>query len=537
MIRYLIGFFLGCGLLVQAATVNTFIVYDDYTTYKNDTATYKEKIIVKFKDKKIDKVLKKYLGKEINQQLLNNVKDSIVEYYKDNGLPFVGVSFPEGQDVTSGQLKILLTKGKLGKVKATGGRYFSNNDVSKAVSVKQGDPVCINRIMNNVSFLNRDPFRTVDVIYERGENAGDTDIFLKIRDRYPLKVYAMFDHNRYPVAGNYRQTYGVQMGSLFRKDQRVEAQISSAASFKHWWCFSGNYFIPMDWRYIFRLFGSYCESRPTHQDNVNIPEGSDTRGISWQIGCRLHSLFDSIGVLKHELVVGFDMRRTNNFQNYGIENLYNNKIGISQFMASYEGSFNWATANAAFALSIIVSPGHIGAYNNTDCMKVERAGAKSTYTYQVLHFNFIKDVKAGATFLLDGLFQYSYAKIMPTEEMAVGGHLSVRGYDENEVIGDKGGQLKFEFRTPPGSLMAHRRWDDKFRALCFLDFGFVTDADKNVIDHSTAVLLSIGPGARYDIKENLKFYFDYGIQLKSVKGRLWGSDAKSRMHVGLSLTF
>jgi hemolysin activation/secretion protein len=534
--KYLFCLFLTASVFAQAAILKTLVVYDNYDAYTHDTATYKDKVVITFKDKDLSKKLKIYIGKEITQQLLIDIKTTAVEYYKDKGFPFVSANFPEGQDVTDGLAKLLLTKGKLGKVKAEGGRYFSNDAVIKAVNIKQGDPVCVNNIMDNISFLNRDPFRSVDVIYERGEDVGDTNILLQIKDRFPIKVYAMFDHNRYPVAGNYRQTYGVQMGSLFRKDQRVEAQVSAARDFYRWWCFSGNYFIPIQWRHILRVFGNYCQTNPEHQDNAAIPVGSTTTGRSWQIGGRFHSLFNSIGVLKHELVVGFDMRRTNNFENYGINDIYIHKIGIVQFMASYEGSFNWSTANAAFALSIIFSPGSIGPYNTNPFFAQEREGAKCTYSYQVLHFNFSKDIK-GATLLLDGIFQYSSALLMPTEEMAVGGHLSVRGYDENEVIGDKGGQLKLEFRMPSGSLLAHRRIQDSFRAIGFVDFGFVTNADKNVIDANTAVLFSIGPGARYEIKDHLNFYFDFGIQLKSVHGRLWGSDSKSRIHVGLAFNF
>jgi hemolysin activation/secretion protein len=390
--------------------------------------------------------------------------------------------------------------------------------------------------MDNISFLNRDPFRRIDVIYEQGKDVGETNILLQVQDRFPIKVYAMFDHNRYPVAGNYRQTYGAQIGSLFRHDHRAEAQLSFARNFKRWHCFSGNYFIPIHYRHILRFFGHYCETVPSHQDNSNIPEDSHIKGRDWQVGGRFHTLFDSIGVLKHELVVGFDFRRTNNFEDYGPQAIYDHKIDISQFMASYEGSFNWSFFNAAFALSIIVSPGHIGHFNNAICFSQERPRAKSTYTYQVLHFNIIKDIK-GATLLLDGMFQYCYTYLMPTEEFAVGGHLSVRGYDENEVIGDKGGSLKLEIRTPPQKFISLKKCDNAFRAIVFMDFGFVTSADKNVIDSSTAVLWSFGPGARYDIKDHLNFYCDYGVQIKSVYGRLWGSDSKSRLHVGLSFNF
>jgi hemolysin activation/secretion protein len=151
------------------------------------------------------------------------------------------------------------------------------------------------------------------------------------------------------------------------------------------------------------------------------------------------------------------------------------------------------------------------------------------------------------SWVLRGWGQYSSDRLNPSEEFAVGGWNTVRGYDERVVIGDNGWIISNELRTPPWSpkgrlgyvsmdnVLGLEGGRDELQFLAFFDYGAIRLIDPVPSDGTDPdkTLYSVGLGVRYIVDRHLSFRFDYGFPLteKDI------NENNSRAHIGVLLSF
>lgn len=134
--------------------------------------------------------------------------------------------------------------------------------------------------------------------------------------------------------------------------------------------------------------------------------------------------------------------------------------------------------------------------------------------------------------------QLASGNLLPTEQLAVGGYDSVRGYDERVISDtDEGFLMRHELRTPPIKLLGHLSTNARLRdQLQFLGFwDYAISMPRHPLpgeDHST-VLSSVGVGIRYALSDYVTVRADYGFQLTDV-GDL---DHNGRWHVGVNVSY
>ncbi|MDH3605076.1 MAG: BamA/TamA family outer membrane protein, partial [Candidatus Tectomicrobia bacterium] len=89
-------------------------------------------------------------------------------------------------------------------------------------------------------------------------------------------------------------------------------------------------------------------------------------------------------------------------------------------------------------------------------------------------------------------FQLSDDPLLPTEQIAVGGRFSVRGYRENQLIRDNALIVSMETLIP---LVQHHRWANFVHLIPFVDFG--RSWNRKVETPDPTNLASIGLGMRW----------------------------------------
>ena len=78
-----------------------------------------------------------------------------------------------------------------------------------------------------------------------------------------------------------------------------------------------------------------------------------------------------------------------------------------------------------------------------------RVNASADYFYGRLNIERSPASRTDFPYVLRGWGQLSSDRLLPSEEIALGGFSTVRGYDERVVIGDNGIIINNELRTPP----------------------------------------------------------------------------------------
>ncbi len=109
--------------------------------------------------------------------------------------------------------------------------------------------------------------------------------------------------------------------------------------------------------------------------------------------------------------------------------------------------------------------------------------------------------------------QLTSNSLLPTEQFGIGGIDTVRGYRQNERVGDSGIIGSVEVRIP---IVRNASGDSVLQLTPFVDIGTVW-SNRAGVDANTT-LASIGTGLRWQINPNLAARLDIGIPLLNKTG-------------------
>ena len=480
-------------------------------------------------------LLDSYLGGAFTRGQLNQLISRIVIYYRRHDRPVVDVIVPE-QDITAGTIQLIVLEGYVGKITTTGNHWFSDQEIRDGIRLKPGDSIRASKLLDDLDWLNANPFRATDAIYRPGDQLGATDLVLQTQDRFPLRVYGGYEDSGNAATSFGRCEAGLNWGNAFGLGEQINYQYTTSCDGDSLRAHSGSYIIPLPWRNTLTFFGSYADTRG------DVPPYVGINGKSYQMSARYSVPLPtqrkgSLSSYKASVTAGFDYKYNNNSLEYGGLPAGGTLYDVAQFVLGYNGILTDSHGQTTLDLEFYYSPGHwIG--NNTDAaFGAAHTLATSNYVYGTLFFERLNRLPAQWSLVLRGTFQLSNANLVPSEQLGFGGYDTIRGYDEREVNADQGVIFSTELHTPPlsvGRWFRHSNWKDQLQFLGFLDCG---DAFNHTIlpsEPADTLLVSTGGGLRYTLSTYLSVRFDYGWQLTST-----GLDNRhgSRAHLSAILSY
>lgn len=482
-------------------------------------------------ENKFKRDMEKYLGDPVTLGRIEEIRNDIVRFYNQHGISLVAVSVPPEQKISSGVLHFVIVDGKLGEIKVEGARYFDPRKIKEQISLKKGQTIDGQQLIDDIAWLNNNPFRFIEPLYEPGKGLSETDIILKVEDRLPFRLYAGYENTGNNVGGPSRWLSGFNWGNVFGLDHQANFQFMFAESISQWWGISASYLAPLPWKNLLKVFGCYVESEP------EVEIGYFSHGRSWQVSSRYEVPISS-GRFRNKVNLGYDFKRANNFLAYTIVQLYSKDTDISQFVFQYEAAYDDPWGTTAFGMELFGSPGKMTKYNTNSKFNAQRPGAKANYFYGKLSCDRITALPANFSWLFTLCGQFSSGKLLPSEEFALGGYATVRGYDEYEVISDEGILIKNEVRSPSLPLLTRQKGKkDELQILGFIDFGWAHHIDQTVLDKENTAIASFGPGIRYNLHDYVTLRLDYGWQLKNIIRNFELDNIHSRVHLSLVVGF
>jgi len=475
-------------------------------------------------------MMKLLIGEPINKETLQEIKNKVSDFFTKQDYPFVLVQIPK-QEVTSGVIKVKITFARLGNIEAKGAKYFENCYIAKQMRIQQGNIIQPHEILKDLVWINRNPYRKTSLYYQKGKEEGTTDIILDTTDRRTVRLYTGYENTDNSVCGYSRFYVGCNFGDLFKKNQLLNYQFLFAPDIKRWNGHVASYIIPLPWYNYLKLLGYYITTKPKSDQEIQ------SNGTSWQVST-LYEVPLIYKTLRNLFYLGYEFKRTNNFLSFVESTIYNQYIDISQFIFGIKTETEDSYGNTYLEADCYVSPGKMTRYNKDAYFQIERPNAKSNYVYATFLFDRVTKIFNVCRWVLNTKAQVSGAKLLPNEEISLGGYLTIRGYPENALIGDVGYYIKNEIRTSSfkflSAIKKMKKLQDDLELLVFLDYGRAWEIDPNITNKKSHYLVSAGPGLRYNIKENLIVRFDYGVQLNKIYNDRLRS---SRAHLGITLGY
>ncbi len=479
-----------------------------------------------------------HLGQPLTLDRLNEIARATVLYFREHDRPLVDVLVPE-QDISTGTVQILALEFRAGQVRTEGNEWFSDGLLLSQVRTAPGDRISSRSLLEDVNWLNQNPFRRSHLVYQRSEQPGASDIILRTTDRFPLRVFGGYENTGTQATDRNRTFAGINWGNAFGIDHQLSYQFTASPDFwndglgakPHFAGHSGSYTIPLPWRHTLTLFGSYAESVP------DVPESFRQIGRSSQASARYTVPLPEVWNVAHQIQAGFDWKRTNNNLEFGGVSVLNTAADVAQWVAAYSASRPDAWGTTAVNATAVFSPGGFDDKNTSAVMQTQRAGVDARYTYARIGVDRLTRLPESFSWLVRVQGQLASGPLMPSEQLGFGGSGSVRGFEERQINADQGALFSTELRTPDISLtklLGGRDRDDKLQFLGFWDYGVAQNRAPGAGEPKTASLSGIGVGMRYTLAPALTFAFDYGWQIVGKEGFTTG---EGRPHIALTLAY
>ena len=453
-----------------------------------------------------------YLGRPLSRSSLDRLTRDVVLYFRRHGRPVVDVLVPE-QNISTGTVQILVIEGRLGAVRSEGNSWFSADLLKRYVRARPGEIIEGGPLLADLAWINQNPFRQVDLVFSRGTEPGETDVILRTRDRFPLRVYTGYEDSGNALTGFDRVLAGVNWGNAFGLDQQMNYQLSASPDFKKMVAQSGSYIVPIpSLRDTFTVFGSYAESRP------DLSGGAfDLKGLAWQVSARYRLPLPVEGTETRDLTVGVDFKRSNNNLSFGGTQVFAQDNDVVQATAAASFSRPDKYGITAGELTVAASPGGVTTNDSSEAYLAARAYSKPDYAYARFDFERTTKLPAKFSWVARGSAQLASANLLGSEQLGLGGSDNLRGYEEREANGDNGFVLVDELHGPP--LQVARAFgrvlqDDRLDPLIFIDYGVVGSHKLLPGEPNYLELASSGIGIRYNFGNNFSLRADYGWQLK-----------------------
>ncbi len=423
--------------------------------------------------------LQALMGAPLSRKRIAQARAAVVESYRRAGRPFVSVTTPP-QELTSGVLRLRVMAYRLGALQVSGAAEGETARVRGQVRGAPGEPVDASVLAEDLSWLNRTPFRSVAVVAAPGRAAGDVDLDLRVTPQRPWRAYAGAATSDSPASGDARLFVGAQagvpfgLGGAWAGYQFTASPDQSSTATSRYRSHAGRVDMLVAPRLLVELTVDRVESLRTTRDFLSAQTVSEAAlslraPFSAVFGTRAPFLTTA------EVIAGVEARRAERQVSFGGVVFQRAAIDVYQLRAGLEGVWESGGARAGGSLLLHVSPGGLGAANTHERFTTYAFGdtVSARYAYTTLSAFAQLPLGGGRAYLGEVLGQVSTGRLPDTEKAGVGGADLVRG----AVLEDGAFSRQIVLRNT----LSGRAWrvgSASLRPHIFADAGFgAADAD------------------------------------------------------------
>lgn len=477
---------------------------------------------------KLQKYLLCFIGKELDSTQIDLIKQAIFKFYLTNSHPLVIVTTPE-QKIINGIIRFNVYESIVANVEIQGNNRFKTNVLKNFISVKKGQYVDTNKVVQDLYWMNKNPFRKTSVIFKPGQEELTTDVDYLIEDRRTFRIYAGSENTGFESTGKNRVYSGFNWGNVWDLDHILTFQYTTSTKFHRFQAYTASYAFPFWGKNLISVYGGYSFFKPSSEiaDLLN-------KGTSSQASFRYtFPLLPFKQKYVQDFSIGIDYKKTNTNLTFRNSPLIGNSSIITQFAFKYVGNYETALLKIPLETELFVSLGNIfHNQTNTDFSSL-RFGAKSRYIYAYFQYSPYINLPYDMAFLINFQAQLSSANLLSSEQFGLGGYNTIRGYEYREVNKDNGVITSLEYNFFNLHQGKHIKKTLKF--LAFIDSGIGWDHKKTPEIKDPEYLIGVGPGIRYIIDPFLYLRIDWAYKLH--KTAFEPNASWSRLDFGVVLSY
>lgn len=460
--------------------------------------------------------------------------ETIATHYRETEDLRVAVTMPD-QDISEGVVQLVVTPERLGTLNVKENQYTEPEILTRWVRLSTSDAINEKTLAQDVGWMNTNPFRNVNVAYQPSQIPGVTDVDLIVSDKKNWKISTGVDNTGTDPIGPIRIFAGLNINDFIFTDHTLNLQAMTADHVQEYRSYTAQYVASLPWRNTVRLSGSYTGTAPNRADfpqkHRQTYQASGRYVVPEWFGSNLW-----LDQISFEAGADFKGTNTNTLYEDDAAPVEKRLTYVGQFAGSVNALRNRGGSKIAAGIDLIGSPARMLPNQIDEDFDNLRVGATPKYFYSRLTLTVDQKLPKDWKVFLQGRGQFSLSNLIPSEQFALGGYSTVRGYAEKVANGDHAVCGNFEIRTPefgPVGLWVSR-FEDSLCLLGFVDAGFAWFREEVPATPIDQTLLGVGPGLRYSISNYFTSRLDVGFPLLDVEKE---SGKKPHIHFNAILSY
>lgn len=477
---------------------------------------------------KVEEAVYQFLGETKTIDDVELARAALEKTYQDAGYLTVSVSIPQ-QEVGSGIVTLQVTEGKVERLRVKDSKFSSLAEIkSRVTEFEEGKVPHFPTAQQQLGTVNRGQNRQVTPILRPGKTPGKVEVDLKVQDQFPLHGSLELNDKYSPNTTHTRLNGNVRYENLWQKDHSVSLGFQvSPQDFDEVKVLSGTYVIP-------RLNGDYLAAYGViSKSDISAVGDVNVVGDGYIAGLRYIHPLPLLENYYHSATFGADYK---NFKEsvmlLGADG-GKTPIAYSAFSLGYDGTYQAKTFQTQFNLGLNFALRALG--NSEREFAEKRSQAQPNYAYLKADLKHTQKLPLDWTLFANVGGQIANGPLISSEQFAIGGVDSVRGYMESNALGDNGLATSVELRTPPiKKFIKDNHTSDYIKELyayTFFDAGRVSIYEPLPSQNKSSSLLSLGLGFTFKGTKGILAGLDFAHALKDA-GEVRAGDNRLHFRVG-----
>ena len=442
----------------------------------------------------IEEVVYPFLGPDKGVADIEAARTALAKLYRDRGYQTVSVLIPP-QRVTKGIVYLQVVEQRIARLRVVGAKYVEPAVLKRqAKSMQPGKVPNFNAVKRDVATLNALPDRTVQPSFQPGREPNTLDADLNVTDQLPMHATLELDNRRSLGTTSLRLNGQVSYDNLFQRGDtasfffQVAPERTSDAE-----VLGGSYLFHVP-DSIVSVLGSYLHSNSnvTTVGDLNVLGRGDIGSVQVQVPLGLGSGFI------HSFDATIAYKRLGEVDTIAGTTPSTASYPVTYYPLSLAYQADWLGKLSRTSLNIDATVGLRGAGSGDIAFNNKRKYANQDFSYVRVNFSRLQTLPLKFQLYVDASAQASADPLLSTEQFAIGGLDTVRGYLEDEALGDQGAAAQIELRTPNfGPSLS--QYIDAWRLHWFFDAGTVSIHRALIGQASSYTLSSTGVGTRIQL--------------------------------------
>lgn len=465
--------------------------------------------------------LGQWIGRPLTEDGLDRLTEVILRHYDDEDRPMNEVFVP-AQEGEGGRLRVDVVEGRVGAIGVSQLRHFNERILRRAVRVKEGELLRGSHVRADAAWLSRNPFRKANLLIAPGESVS-VDLLLQVDEVRPWRLYAGYENTGTESVGENRWFVGGNWGNAFGLDHVLGYQFTAGDALDDLQAHALSWEIPFHQLHqTLKLTGAWADISATQRVGGVV---TNSEGTSWQLTAMYGFVLPELAGWTQELSVGAEFKRADSVAQLGAIVVPGAVVEVLQAAVDWEASRTVWGGRARVSANLRVSPGELTSRNGAGEFEAFRVGADPAYFYGRFQANWDRPLVGEWEVRLAATAQVASGALLPTEQLALGGSRSVRGYGERILLADAGYFLRGELWSPAwrgGEKLIGK--DLTLRGVGFLDHGLGWQENEGA-----TTLTGAGLGALLEFGPSASLRIDAGWGLENGEG--------AQLHAGLFVAY